>query len=219
MHAGFPQLQDKLLNLIRLSVNGNREIKRIFENAVDKKFRGTVFAQGMGAALQTGFTMFLQTSLITDFFRGDADRFFKDNFVYKGVNFDEQPIDKYYQGKILISTRDSSENMNVLIEFCPNPDRLRGFISNLHAHEVVKATALENQVARDYEQNPRKVDLVIYFKNIDSIVELALRGSPDMVGLLLENLVQIKGNLGHLFKLGAIVKNLELAVPTLKKAN
>ena len=59
------------------------------------------------------------------------------------------------------------------------------------------------------EQDPDQVDLVIRFRDAKAILDLAQRPDADVVQLLLENLVQITGNFGHMFKFGAIGKNVQ----------
>ena len=63
--------------------------------------------------------------------------------------------------------------------------------------------------ADQIEQDPDQVDLVIRFKDAKAIIGLAERPDADVVQLLLENLVQITGNFGHMFKFGAIGKNVQ----------
>ena len=77
---------------------------------------------------------------------------------------------------------------------------------------VVSTKTLTEEKADKIEKNPDKVDLVIRFKDVESIMQLLKRPDADMVGLLLENLVQLTGNVGHLFKIGAIAANVEQAL-------
>jgi negative regulator of genetic competence, sporulation and motility len=74
---------------------------------------------------------------------------------------------------------------------------------------VVDTKVLSEAEANRIEQNPDKVDLVIRFRDAQAILNLAQRPDADVVQLLLENLVQISGNFGHMFKFGAIGKHVQ----------
>jgi hypothetical protein len=69
----------------------------------------------------------------------------------------------------------------------------------------------ENQADR-IEKDQDQVDLVIRFKDVKSIKGLLKQPDVDMVDLLLNNVVQLTGNIGHLFKLGAIAQNVKSEV-------
>ena len=98
--------------------------------------------------------------------------------------------------------------MNVYLQFCPNPAELfidTPFGRTLNSLAVVSTDVLSETEAQEIENNPDKVDLVIRFRDIEAILSLIGREEVDIVGLLLENVV----NVGHLFKLGAIAKEIE----------
>jgi hypothetical protein len=76
----------------------------------------------------------------------------------------------------------------------------------------VTSEVLNEKEADRLEQDLSGVDLVIRFRDVPSIVGLLGRKEVDIVGLLLENVVQLTGNTGHLFKLGAIGADIELAL-------
>ena len=59
------------------------------------------------------------------------------------------------------------------------------------------------------ENDPNKVDVVIYFKDVQTIMGLVGKPDMDLVNMLLGNLVHIKGNVGHIFKFGSIAANLK----------
>jgi negative regulator of genetic competence, sporulation and motility len=76
----------------------------------------------------------------------------------------------------------------------------------------VQTKVLSEQEAEELEHEPDKVDLVIRFKDVESILGLIGGANVDIVGMLLDNVVQLKGNVGHLFKLGAIGANIQQAI-------
>jgi hypothetical protein len=103
--------------------------------------------------------------------------------------------------------------MNVWLRFCPQPDELfvdTTFGRTINSLKVVETEVVDEDTAARLERDPDKVDLVIRFKDIDSIIGLVGNDDVDIVGLLLKNVVQLTGNVGHLFKLGAIAKNIEI---------
>jgi hypothetical protein len=165
---------------------------------------GRLLAEGIAKAVELAFG-FLALQ--------DKKAFFDENFVMRDP---EAPNDiRYYQGKFLIRTKQPDDDMNVYIRFCPNPDNiyLEMPLGNLlNPLAVIKAEAVDEKAADGIETDPERVDLVIRFRDIPSILGLVQRPNADPVQLLLENLVQITGNFGHLFKFGAIGKNAQSAV-------
>ncbi|MDH5258081.1 MAG: hypothetical protein OEX07_08725, partial [Gammaproteobacteria bacterium] len=160
-----------------------------------------------------GFGFVMRDSLIDESQSKKAKAFFEDNFVFTDPN--APGGQRYYQGKFLIRTRKADDDLNVYLKFCDNPDNLfvnTPFGNCLNPLAVVTSEALSEEEADDIEKDPNKVDLVIRFKDMSEILKLAGRPDADMVGLLLENIVQLTGNVGHLFKLGALAKEIELAL-------
>ena len=73
-------------------------------------------------------------------------------------------------------------------------------------------STLSEAEADEYENDPDRVDLVLRFKDIPSIYGLLQSQRLDMVDLMFKNLLQIYGNQNHMYKLGAISRNLQLAL-------
>ena len=139
--------------------------------------------------------------------------FFENNFVIKDPNVAGGI--RYYQGKILIRTRKPQDDMNVLIKFCPDPEALyiqTPFGRQLNPAAIVTTEALSETEADRIERDPNEVDLMIRFKDTQAILGLAGRPNVDVAQLLIENLVQITGNFGHMFKFGAIGMNVQMAM-------
>lgn len=187
MHAAFPRL--------------TKEFNQVVFGMGDA-MAGEFVAGGMALLIKLGFRVAVIKAIL------EENDFFRENFVIK------DPLapsgERFYQGKFLIRTKEEDDDMNVLIRFCPDPKKfyVNGFFNPLA--KVVSAKALDEKEADKIDGDPRKVDIVIRFKDVGAITGLVGRPNIDMASLLLENLVQITGNAGHLFKLGAIAKNIEL---------
>ncbi len=105
--------------------------------------------------------------------------------------------------------------MNVYFCFCPHPERLLRQMpwgETIDSLEVVQTAVLTEQEADKLEHDPDKVDLVIRFKDVEAILGLIGGANVDIVGMLLDNVVQLQGNVGHLFKLGAIGANIQQVI-------
>jgi len=207
MHAGFPTFTTDIQQILHLGADSN-EIPEALES-----LGGSLLSNGIAIVLKIGFGYVMRDSLLDQSQSEKAMRFFEDNFVFIDPNASNGK--RYYQGKFLIRTRKDKDDMNVYLKFCDNPENL--FIDTpfgrcLNPLSVVSSQALSEKEADKIEKDPNKVDLVIKFKDIASILKLAGRPDADMVGLLLENIVQLTGNVGHLFKLGAIAKETELSL-------
>lgn len=204
MHAGFPCFTADIQHVMRLGM-ANSEMPEGME-AVG----GQLLANGMALLLKMGFGFVMRDSLLDKRRSEAADKFFNDNFVFTDPS---APGGKsYYQGKFLIRTSKADDQMNVYFRFCPNPAKLyvdTPFGSCLNSLAVIDTEILSEKQADRIEANPDKVDLVIRFRDISSILGLIGRDEIDIVGLLLENVVQLTGNVGHLFKLGAIASEIE----------
>lgn len=205
MHAGFPCFTRDIQEVMRLGAN-NAELPDKLES-----LGGTILASGMAVLLKLGFGFFMRDSLLDEERSQNALNFFNNNFVFTDP---KSPTgESYYQGKFLIRTRKPGDNMNVYLKFCEDPADLftdTPFGRCLNPLAVVSTEVLNEDEAQHIESDPDKVDLVIRFKDINSIIGLIGRDDVDIVGLLLENVVQLTGNVGHLFKLGAIAKDTEI---------
>lgn len=202
MHAAFPRFTNEIDHVMKHSFNINEA------SVLLDRVGGKLVAKGMAFLLELVFGLLVLKDL-----PDKSQKFFDENFVI--VDPDAVDGKRYYQGKFLIRTRKHEDDMNVLLKFCPDPDEL--FIGSpstevVNPLAVVSTKTLTEKKADKIEKNPDKVDLVIRFKDVESIMQLLKRPDADMVGLLLENLVQLTGNVGHLFKIGAIAANVEQAI-------
>ncbi|MFY9270350.1 MAG: hypothetical protein WAO55_11460 [Candidatus Manganitrophaceae bacterium] len=207
MHAAFPCFTPSLHRVMRVGSDAGG-MPRWAEAA-----GGTVLANGIAALLKFGFGYVMRDCLVSEAGSKKGMAFFNENFVFT----DPQAPGgrRYYQGQFLIRTRRAGDEMNVWLRFCPKPEALfkQSFFGRiLDPLAVVVAEALDESEAERIEKDPSRVDLVIRFKDVASIIGLVGRPSVDIVGLLLENTVQLTGNVGHLFKLGALAKNVESAL-------
>jgi len=151
--------------------------------------------------------------------------FFEENFII----LDDDAKEAFYRGKFLIRTMQPDDQMNVwfgflqsgglfghLIKFFKYLRDITGdridFYSILRALNLVSTKTLSEAEADQYENDPDRVDLVLRFKNIATIYRLLQSNNLDMVDLMFKNQLQIYGNQNHMYKLGAITKNLQLAL-------
>ena len=207
MHAGFPCFTHDIQQVMHLG-STQAELPDALE-----ALGGTVLSNGIALVLKLGFGYVMRNSLLDPEQSAKAMKFFEDNFVF----IDPQAADgkRYYQGRFLIRTKKADDDLNVYLRFCEDPDKLfidSPFGTCLNPLAVVTSDALTEEEASQIEKDPDKVDLVIQFKDMGEILKLVGRPDADMVGLLLENIVQLKGNVGHLFKLGALAKETEMAL-------
>lgn len=211
MHAGFPCLLPPLQQTLKLGAKTAFELGEL--PAFLNKASGRVLAGGMAALLRLGFGYLLRDCHLNPQQAKKASAFFEDNFVIIDPNVPSGR--RYYQGKFLIRTSRRGDDMNVLLKFCPKPEQLymeTPFGSALNSLAVVSTEVLDEAAADRIEQDASQVDLVIRFKDVESILGLLGRQGVDIVGLLLENLVQLTGHVGHLFKLGAIATDIQLSL-------
>lgn len=206
MHATIPSLPNGVHHLALSGIKAGElsgELDGLFDRAA-----GRLVARGMAKLIELGFGFLICEGLDHD--KAEKARaFFEENFIMQDPNA-EGGI-RYYQGQFLIRTRKPEDDMNVYIRFCPNIDKL--FRSgHLNPSAIVSAEALSENEAERIEKDPDKVDLIIRFKDVKSILGLIERPDADVVQLLLENLVQLSGNFGHMFKFGAIGKNAQIAL-------
>ncbi len=207
MHSTIPTLPHGVQQLLFAGVKSGEESGEL--TGLLDRAEGWMLANGMAALFKLGFG-FLLCEGLDEIKESKAQEFFEENFVFKDPN---SPGDiRYYQGKFLIRTRRAKDDMNVWLRFCPDPTNLykqTPFGERLNPAAVLSTEVLTEKQAERVEADPDKVDLVIRFKDSKSILGLIERPDADVVGLLLENLVQLTGNFGHMFKLGAIGKNVE----------
>jgi hypothetical protein len=204
MHAGIPCLPTHLSAALR-DTTRSLEIPDVGLERV----KGTLLAGAIEFLLEAGFGAVTFTDKTDLSLLRQGGQFFEENFEIIDANVDGGK--RYYQGKFLLRTDKADDDMNVYVEFCPDPSQL--FFEVLGEKfpdptQVVRATSLDEMAADRLERDPSRVDLVIRFRDIQSILDLAAQPDADVVGLLLDNVVRLTGNLGHLFKLGAIAADL-----------
>lgn len=210
MHATIPSLPQGILHLIQSGAD-KVELPGKLESLVDRT-AGRLVAASMATLIKLGFG-FLVSEGLDDEKERKAVAFFNENFVIRDPNAPGGT--RFYQGQFLIRTKKPDDDMNVYIRFCPEPDKLFHNTPTgrrLNPTAIVTAEAISEEQARRIEVDPEQMDLVIRFKDLQAILSLLRRPDADVVQLLLENLMQITGNFGHMFKFGAIAKNAQLAV-------
>ncbi len=204
MHAAIPNFGPELQNAIRLGHAHGVESNELEQ--LGAMLAGGLVAEGMAIVLKLAFGALV---LLGEFDSGAKNKFFEDNFVIRDPN--AAGGKRYYQGKFLFTTLEAEEDMNVLLEFCPDPQDL--YIGDmLNPAAVVKTRALSNPEAEALQNKAFGVDLVFQFKDISAVLGLLKGGSVDLVGLLLQNQVRFTGNTGHLFKFGNIGASMQAAV-------
>ena len=191
MHAGLARISKEVAHVISLAPGPAFEV-----------VTGTVLANGIAAAVELGHVVLKGKDVFDD--RNLAKDFFEDNIVIENPQ-NGVPL---YQGRFLIRTAKPGDDLNVLVCFCPDPDAVYRDDGSVNAGRVVDARALTEDEADAIEGDPNQVDLVIRFKDAASIVSLLGEDDVDAVGLLLDNLVTLTGNAGHLFKIGAIAADI-----------
>jgi len=214
MHAGFPCFSQDIQQIMRLGIRDNFEMPELVDNIA-----GPVLAGSMAMLLKVGFGYIVRDCLLDQEQSKKAMAFFDENFIFRDPNAPDGQ--RFYQGKFLLRTRKPGDNMNVLLRFCPQPEDMfvdTPFGRSINSLKVVETEVVDEEEADGLECDPDKVDLVIRFKDINSIVGLIGNEDVDIVDLLLKNVVQLTGNVGHLFKLGAIAKNIEIELGLVKAA-
>ncbi len=208
MHAALPRLSESVQNILQFGA----QQEGAPSGSLDL-IRGTLLARGLAFLLEAAFGLVMCEGFLSRQRKQEAQDFFEENFVISDPN---APGGKrYYQGNFLITTKQPGDDMNVWLRFCPDPTQLfsgHGGKRELDQKAVVHAEQLTEEEAAAICDDRSKVDLIIEFRDIDAIVGIVKAGSADIVSLLLANLVQMRGNLGHMFKVGAIAKNVEIAM-------
>lgn len=210
MHATIPALPDGIHYILKSGIELGEADGTL--SGLLNRMEGTMLAAGMAVMIKLGFGFLINPGL-SESQAKKAQHFFENNFVIKDPNVAGGI--RYYQGKILIRTRKPQDDMNVLIKFCPDPEALyiqTPFGRQLNPAAIVTTEALSETEADRIERDPNAVDLMIRFKDTQAILGLAGRPNVDVAQLLIENLVQITGNFGHMFKFGAIGMNVQMAM-------
>ncbi|MER0202559.1 MAG: hypothetical protein DU480_01580 [Nitrosomonas sp.] len=210
MHATIPALPGGIHYILKSGIALGEADGTL--SGLLNRMEGTMLAAGMAVMIKLGFGFLINPGLSQSQAK-KAQHFFENNFVIKDPNVAGGI--RYYQGKILIRTRKPQDDMNVLIKFCPDPEAL--YIQTpvgrqLNPAAIVTTEALSEAEADRIERDPNEVDLMIRFKDTQAILGLAGRPNVDVAQLLIENLVQITGNFGHMFKFGAIGMNVQMAM-------
>lgn len=203
MHATIPALPHGIHYLMH-SGFARTQVTQLLD-----QFSGRVLAEALAGAVKLGFGFLVLEGLDAARSR-KAEAFFDENFVMRDPGAPGGI--RYYQGRFLIRTRKPGDDMNVYIRFCPDPGSLYLPGHHLNPFAIVSAEAISEAEADAIERDPERMDLVIRFRDIPAVLGLVQRPDADVVQLLLENLVQITGNFGHLFKFGAIGKNVQSAI-------
>jgi len=206
MHATIPSLPEGMKHLI-LTGSKAGELSGALEGLFDRG-TGRLVAWGMAKLIELGFG-FLICDELDPVKSTKAREFFDQNFVIQDPDAAEGI--RYYQGKFLIRTLKPEDDMNVYIRFCPDIAKLFDG-DEINHFEIVSAEAVTEEEAELIENDPDRVDLVIRFRDVQAILELIERPDVDPVQLLLENKVQITGNFGHMFKIGAIGNGAQQAI-------
>lgn len=206
MHATIPTFPHGIHYLM------HSKFERPLFTQLPEKIAGHLLAETIAKAIKFGFGFLVLEGLDATQSR-KAEAFFNENFVMRDPNTANGI--RYYQGKFLIRTKQPGDDMNVYICFCPDPDDLyldTPFGKRLNPLAIVHTEAISEAEADAIEHDPERMDMVIRFRDIQAILGLVQRPDVDVVQLLLENLVQITGNFGHMFKFGAIGKNVQSAI-------
>ena len=218
MYTGFYQLRTDFIKVLQ----GGPEQQALARKETNffTALEGKVVAKVMAMLIEHGFQAFATLDALVK-----KNSFFEENFII----FDDRGQEALYQGKFLIRTQHPDDQMNVWFSFLQGNgfleqlssllkrirDKTEGridFFSILKSADLVSTKTLNEKEADKYENDPERVDLVMRFKDIPSIYGLLQSQNLDMVDLMFKNLLQIYGNQNHMFKLGAITRNLQLAL-------
>lgn len=209
MHSAFPQFTNEIAKIS----SRNKKVKKFID-----KIGGKITAEGMSTVLKILFSLTITASIwksiVNRYSLGILYKKHKKFFV-ENMEILDPSVDggkRYYQGKILFRTDKEGDDMNVLLKFCPEPDKLYKktiFGRFPDPGRVISTEVLDEKKAARIEKDPDKVDVVIYFKDVKSL--LGMKPDMELTDLLLNNLMHIKGNVGHLFKFGSIATNIKLA--------
>ncbi len=218
MNTGFYQFNTDFIKFLQGSPK-----QQALARKKTKRFtalEGKLVAKVMALLIEHGFQAFATVSALVK-----RRSFFEENFII----LDDDAKEALYRGKFLIRTMQPDDQMNVWFGFLQSGglfallikffkflrdktgDRI-DFYSILRSANLVSTKTLSEAEADKYEDDHDRVDLVLRFKDIAPIYRLLQSSNLDMVDLMFKNLLQIYGNQNHLYKLGAITKNLQLAL-------
>jgi hypothetical protein len=218
MYTGFYQVNTDFIKFLQGGPE-QQELARK-ETNLFTALEGKLVANVMALLIEHGFQAFAAIDAAIH-----KESFFEDNFIV----LDDRGEEALYQGKFLIRTRRPGDQMNVWFGFLQDngllapldgffktlrdktEDRL-DFYSFFKSTDLVSTKTLSEAEADQYENDPERVDLVLRFKDIASIYGLLQSQDLDMVDLMFKNQLQIYGNQNHMYKLGAITRNLQLAL-------
>ena len=218
MYTGFYQFNTDFVKFLQ---GGPKQ--QVLARKKTKRFtacEGKLVAKVMALLIEHGFQAFATVNALIR-----KKSFFEENFII----LDDDAKEALYRGKFLIRTMQPDDQMNVwfgflqsggllglLIKFFKYLRDITGdridFYSILRALNLVSTKTLSEAEADQYENDPDRVDLVLRFKDIATIYRLLQSNNLDMVDLMFKNQLQIYGNQNHMYKLGAITKNLQLAL-------
>jgi hypothetical protein len=218
MYTGFYQLRTDFIRVLQGGKKQQEMARR--ETKSFTALEGKIVANVIALLIEHGFQAFSTFDAL-----GKKDSFFEENFMI----LDDNGRDALYQGKFLVRTQEPGDQMNVWFGFLQGKrghdefnrmlkairDRTEDRIdlySFFLSTDLVSTKTLGEKEADKYENDPDRVDLVLRFKDIASIYDLLQSQDPDMVDLMFKNLLQIYGNQNHMYKLGAITRNLQLAL-------
>jgi hypothetical protein len=218
MYTGFYQVNTDFIKVLQ-GGSAQQELARQETNFFTV-LEGRLVAKIMALLIEHGFQAFATVDALVK-----KNSFFEENFII----LDDRGQEDLYRGKFLIRTMQPEDQMNVWFGFLQSDgllaplshfarkirdkteDRI-DFYSILRSTDLVSARTLSEAEADEYENDPDRVDLVLRFKDIPSIYGLLQSQSLDMVDLMFKNLLRIYGNQNHMYKLGAISRNLQLAL-------
>lgn len=218
MYTGFYQVNTDFIKFLQ----GGPEQQELARKETNffTVLEGKLVANVMALLIEHGFQAFATIDAVIR-----KDSFFEENFII----LDDRGEEAMYQGKFLIRTRQPGDQMNVWFGFLQGngllaplndfvkkirdktEDRI-DLYSILKSTDLVSTKTLSEAEADRYENDPDRVDLVLRFKDIASIYGLLQSQGLDMVDLMFKNLLQIYGNQNHMYKLGAITRNLQSAL-------
>jgi hypothetical protein len=218
MYTGFYQLRTDFVKVLQSGSDQRKMARRKTKSFT--ALEGKIVAKVTAILIEHGFQAFSAFDAAVK-----RNSFFEENFII----LDDKGKEALYQGRFLIRTMQPDDQMNVWFGFSQGSWLLDPLIrifkkikditkdridlySFLQSITLVSTKTLNEKEADEYENDPDRVDLVLRFKDIPSIYGLLQSQDLDMVDLMFKNLLQIYGNQNHMYKLGAITRNLQLAL-------
>ncbi len=218
MYTGFYELRTDFIKILQGGSDQKDLARR--ETRSYTALEGKIVAKVMAMLIEHGFQAFSTLDSLVK-----RNSFLEENFIIK----DDNGNDALYRGRFLIRTQQPDDQMNVWFGFLQSKWLFDPFIrflkrirnitgdridiySFLLSTKLVSTKTLSEKKADKYENDSDSVDLVLRFKDIPTIYGLLQSQNLDIVDLMFKNLLQIYGNQNHLYKLGSITKNLQLAL-------